>query len=109
MARKKQFNTRYSPEFKISVILDMRENGLGYNETARKYWGVTTHREASNHRSQIRLWERIYLEEEAGFCIERRGRQIKNVHKDKQQLKYTSVFIICTFVALLLHLIYYNI
>lgn len=39
MARKKQFNTRYSPEFKISVILDMRENGLGYNETARKYWG----------------------------------------------------------------------
>ena len=38
MARKKQFNTRYSPEFKISVILDMRENGLGYNETARKYW-----------------------------------------------------------------------
>lgn len=78
MARKKQFNTRYSPEFKISVILDMRENGLGYNETARKYWGVTTHREASNHRSQIRLWERIYLEEgEAGFYVERRGRQTK--------------------------------
>lgn len=78
MARKKQFNTRYSPAFKISVILDMRENGLGYNETARKYWGVTTHREASNHCSQIRLWERIYLEEgEAGFYVERRGRQTK--------------------------------
>ena len=78
MARKKQFNTRYSPEFKISVILNMRENGLGYNETARKYWGVTTHREASNHRSQIRLWERIYLEEgAAGLYVERRGRTTK--------------------------------
>ena len=56
MARKKQFNTRYSPEFKISVILDMRENGLGYNETARKYWGVSSYREADRHRSQLRLW-----------------------------------------------------
>lgn len=78
MARKKQFNTRYSPEFKISVILDMRENGLGYNDTARKYWSVTTHREASNHRSQIRLLKRIYLEEgAAGLYVERRGRTRK--------------------------------
>ena len=78
MARKKQFNTRYSPEFKISVILDMRENGLGYNETARKYWGVSSCREADRHRSQLRLWERIYLEEgEAGFYVERRGRTTK--------------------------------
>lgn len=26
MPRKKGFNTKYSPEFKISVIIDMREN-----------------------------------------------------------------------------------
>lgn len=78
MARKKQFNTRYSPEFKISVILDMRENGLGYNETARKYWGVSSYHEADKQRSQLRLWERIYLEEgEAGFYVERRGRTTK--------------------------------
>lgn len=90
MARKKQFNTRYSPEFKISVILDMRENGLGYNETARKYWGVSSYREADRHRSQLRLWERIYLEEgEAGFYVERRGRTTKmeNPKKGRQRKK----------------------
>ena len=43
MAREKKFNTKYSPEFKLSVILDMRENGLGYSDTVRKYWGATTH------------------------------------------------------------------
>ena len=31
-------NKSYSPEFKISVIMDMREHKLGYNETIRKYW-----------------------------------------------------------------------
>lgn len=90
MARKKQFNTRYSPEFKISVILDMRENGLGYNETARKYWGVSSYHEADKHRSQLRLWERIYLEEgEAGFYVERRGRTTKmeNPKKGRQRKK----------------------
>lgn len=30
-------NKNYSPEFKISVIMDMREHQLGYKETARKY------------------------------------------------------------------------
>ena len=37
MSRKKKFNTKYSPEFKIAVIMDMRENHLSYRETARKY------------------------------------------------------------------------
>ena len=37
MSRKKRFNTKYSPEFKLSVIMDMRENRLSYSETARKY------------------------------------------------------------------------
>jgi len=65
MAKKGQTQKKYSAEFKISVILDMRENGLGYSDTVRKYWGATTHSECSNHRSQLRLWERIYLEERA--------------------------------------------
>ena len=74
MARKKQFNTRYSPEFKISVILDMREHHLGYHETMRKYFPDL---EQKNYNF-IKTWERIYLEEgEAGFYIERRGRQTK--------------------------------
>ncbi len=84
MAREKKFNTKYSPEFKLSVILDMRENGLGYSDTVRKYWGATTHSECSNHRSQLRLWERIYLEEGAeGFMVERRGRSSKGRQRKK--------------------------
>ena len=86
MARRKKFNTKYSPEFKLSVILDMREHGLGYGEVVqhglgygevvRKYWGVDTYKESDNHRSQVRLWERIYLEEgAAGLMTERRGRK----------------------------------
>ena len=31
-------NKVYSAEFKIGVIIDMREHKLGYNETIRKYW-----------------------------------------------------------------------
>ena len=37
MAKKGQTFKKYSPEFKVSVILDMREHHLGYNETSRKY------------------------------------------------------------------------
>lgn len=38
MIKAKKINTKYSPEFKLSVILDMRENGLSCRETVRKYW-----------------------------------------------------------------------
>ncbi len=37
MAKKGQVFKKYSPEFKLSVILDMRSNHLGYMETERKY------------------------------------------------------------------------
>lgn len=68
MSRKKKFNTKYSPEFKVSVILDMREHGLGYKETMRKYC-------LPGHNT-VKDWERIYLTEGAeGFMIERRGRK----------------------------------
>ena len=74
MTMKKQFNTRYSPEFKISVILDMREHGLGYRETMRKHFPDL---EPKNYQF-IKRWERIYLEEgEAGLYVERRGRTTK--------------------------------
>lgn len=63
MERKKQFNTRYSPEFKISVILDMREHGLSYHEAVRKHWGVDSRQEIDLYRATVKYWERIYFEE----------------------------------------------
>ena len=75
MAKRGQNFRKYSAEFKISVILDMREHNLGYNETIRKYWDDGL---VSNHFQQIKLWERIYLEEGAeGLMKERRGRACK--------------------------------
>ena len=66
MAKKGQKFRKHSPEFKLSVILDMRENHLGLRETGRKY---------SIGASIILKWERIFLEEGAeGLMKERRGR-----------------------------------
>ena len=66
-------NKRYSAEFKIGVIMDMREHRLGYGETVRKYWDITQGQEQSYKNTVIR-WERIYLEEGAeGLMKERRG------------------------------------
>lgn len=78
MAKKGQTFKKYSAEFKLCVILDMREHGLSYNDTVRKYWGVNTRAECSNHHTQVKDWERIYLTEGAeGFMKERRGRSPK--------------------------------
>ena len=64
---------KYSSEFKIRVIMDMREHRLGYRETARKYkLTVTSEASAAN---MVQRWERIFLEEGAeGLMKERRGR-----------------------------------
>ena len=73
MAKKWQKQKRYSAEFKLSVIMDMREHKLGYRETARKYNLVI--QSESSSASMIARWERIYLEEGAeGLMKERRGR-----------------------------------
>ena len=37
MRKKGSKNKEYSAEFKIGVIMDMREHHLGYRETVRKY------------------------------------------------------------------------
>ena len=74
MRKKGSKNKVYSAEFKISVIMDMREHHLGYYETVRKYWDITQGQE-HNYDSMIKRWERIYLEEGAeGLMKERRGR-----------------------------------
>ena len=76
MRKKGTKNKNYSPEFKISVILDMRNNHLSYSETVRKYWGTQTKAETANYRFTLRNWERKYLEEgEIGFMEEKRGRK----------------------------------
>lgn len=65
---------KYSAEFKIGVIMDMREHHMGYRETARKYWGVSRG-EDLNYMNNVIRWERRYLEEGAeGLMKERRGR-----------------------------------
>ena len=77
MAKKGQMQRRYSTEFKISVIMDMREHHLSYSEVVRKHWDITKGQE-DNYRKQVQRWERIYLEEGAeGLMKERRGRACK--------------------------------
>lgn len=69
MAKKGQKYRKHSPEFKLSVIMDMRENHLGIMETERKY---------DVKHNVISKWERIFLEEGAeGLMKERRGRASK--------------------------------
>ena len=74
MAKKGTIQQKYSAEFKIGVIMDMREHHLGYCETVRKYWDLTTG-QAENYKNIVKRWERIFLEEGAeGLMKERRGR-----------------------------------
>ncbi len=73
MAKKGQQFKKYTREFKLSVIMDMREHHLGYRETARKYNLVC--QSESSAANMIQRWERIFLEEGAeGLMKERRGK-----------------------------------
>ena len=71
MGKKGEIQRKYSPEFKISVIMDMRDNHLGYSEMMRKYFPDLNCRGFKF----VQRWERIFLEEGAeGLMKERRGR-----------------------------------
>ena len=66
MAKKGQVFKKYSPKFKLSVILDMRNNHLGVRETERKY-GID--------HNMFSRWERKYLEEGyEGLMKDNRGK-----------------------------------
>ena len=66
MAKKGQLLKKYSLKFKLSVILDMRNNHLGVRETERKY-GID--------HNMFSRWERKYLEEGyEGLMKDNRGR-----------------------------------
>ena len=74
MSKRGTIQQKYSAEFKIGVIMDMREHHLGYRETARKYREVSRGQDL-NYMNTVKRWERIYLEEGAeGLMKERRGR-----------------------------------
>ena len=76
MKKTERKNKIYTPEFKIRVIMDMREHHLGYCETARKYNIGDPKLGGAVHT--IQRWERIFLEEGAeGLMKERRGRACK--------------------------------
>ena len=73
MAKKGQKQKKYSAEFKIGVIMDMREHRLSYHETVRKY--ELGNDKQGGARLMLQRWERIYWEEGAeGLMKERRGR-----------------------------------
>ncbi len=75
MKKRGRKSRKYSAEFKISVIMDMREHHLGYRETVRKYWKTKTRAEEGLYHGTLKRWERIYLEEGAeGLMKERRGK-----------------------------------
>lgn len=59
-------NKKYSSEFKISVIINIRERHLWYRETARKYWKVSKGQDL-NYINTVKRWEHIYLAEGAKF------------------------------------------
>ena len=56
MKETRKKNKKYSPEFKITVIMDMRENKLSYHETMRKYF---SHLASSKNFAFLLNWERI--------------------------------------------------
>lgn len=85
MGKKKTKQRKYSPEFKVAVIMDMRENHLAYREAIRKHWHTKDRYEEGLYLKTIRKWERIFLEEGvAGFYIERHGGR-KQMAKPKRK------------------------
>ena len=87
MAKKGNKFKKYSPEFKISCIIDMRSNHLSYAETVRKYFDFVNNIE-NNFTSILKRWERIFLEEgETGLYKERRGRTRKMDNPNKGKKK----------------------
>lgn len=60
-------NKVYSGEFKIKVVETMRKEHWSYAETIQRF--------EIRSRTQVKRWERIYLEEgKEALLVERRGR-----------------------------------
>ena len=73
-------NKKYTGEFKQMVVETMRKELLSYQETARRF--------EVRSDTQVRSWERIYLEEgPEGLYVERRGRNSHGGGRPAKQLK----------------------
>lgn len=78
MQKRKRNSRVYSPEFKINVVRDMRENNLSLRATVRKYWQTHSRAEEDLYKKNVRYWERIFLEKGAEELMkETRGRKPK--------------------------------
>lgn len=87
MKKVKNKARKYSPEFKLRVILDKLNNDLSRNETVRKYWHTKTKRDTNRYTNRVSDWERKYLAEgEAGFMETRK----KNKSTEKRNKKEPS-------------------
>ena len=73
-------NKRYSPEFKISVIMDMREHHLSYRETVRKYELP----KMRNIRQCVRIWNNTH--KRSGQMIDKHT--VERCIKDKRVFAY---------------------
>ena len=90
MEKDKKSARKYSPEFKIRVIMDKREHYLSCRETVRKYWGTKSKAEEDCYRSQVRRWERTYLEKgEVGLMEETCRKKSKGSPRKKPPDKET--------------------
>ena len=77
MAKKGQKQKKYRAEFKIGVIMDMREHRLSYHKAVRKY--ELGNDKQGGARLMLQRWERIFGEEGTeGLMKERRGRNNTN-------------------------------
>ena len=70
-------NKKYTGEFKQMVVETIQKEHMSYGEAARRF--------EVRSDTQIRRWERIYLEEgPEGLYVERRGRSGKGGRPPKQ-------------------------
>ena len=75
-AKGSKYSKKYSPEFKISVILDMLENKTSYNKISKKY-GITGHHTVKN-------WISIYQGEGSVGFYENRCEEAMKMEKSKR-------------------------
>ena len=55
MGKTERKNRNYSAEFKICVIMDMREHHLAYRETVRKYWNTENRSQEDLYLKTLKL------------------------------------------------------
>ena len=80
MGKKGQKHRKYSPEFKLSVILDMRNHRLGVRETERKY-GI-------DHHVISQWWSKYFEKGYEGLMADNRGRACSEGKKRGRPRKY---------------------